>query len=115
MPGCTNSPGAALRAVIRPLIGLGTTSVGSATAIGDNAIDLGIGLAENPHRIARRAQIAFRGLLVGNRLVEIVLRYRKRLIELAKARQIAGGQLQNTRRRDQGRFGLQKVGAVDGE
>jgi hypothetical protein len=30
LPGCTNSPGAALRAVIRPVIGLGTTSVGSA-------------------------------------------------------------------------------------
>jgi hypothetical protein len=30
LPGCTYRPGAALRAVTRPSIGLGTTSVGSA-------------------------------------------------------------------------------------
>jgi hypothetical protein len=33
LPGCTNSPGAALRAVIRPVIGLGMTRVGSASRL----------------------------------------------------------------------------------
>ena len=34
-------------------------------AIGDDAVDVGIGLAEQAHRVARRAQIAFGGLLIG--------------------------------------------------
>ena len=70
LPGCTNRPGAALRAVMRPSIGLGTTSVGSALRCGDDAVDLGFGLAEQPHRIARRAQIALGGLLIGRRLLD---------------------------------------------
>ena len=61
------------------------------------------------------AQIAFGGLLVGDRLFEIVLRHRERLIEFAQARQIAGGQFQHAGGGDQGRFGLQQIGAVDGE
>ena len=52
-------------------------------ALGDDAVDLGVGLAEEAHRVARRPQIAFGGLLVGGRLVELALRHRQRLIELA--------------------------------
>ena len=44
-------------------------------AIGDDAIDFGVGLAEDAHRVAPGAQITFGGLLVGNRLFQIVLRY----------------------------------------
>ena len=70
-------------------------------ASGNDAIDLGVGLAEDAHRVAARAQIAFGGLLVRNRLFQIFLRYGERLIQLAKARQIAGGQLQHTGGGDQ--------------
>ena len=45
-------------------------------AVGDDLVDLGIGLAEEAHRIARGPQLAFGGLLVGDRLLEIVLRHR---------------------------------------
>ena len=84
-------------------------------AIGDDAIDLGVGLAEDAHRVARRAQIAFGGLLVGNRLFQIFLRYGERLVELAKARQIARGQLQHASGGDQVQLGCQQIGAVDRE
>ena len=40
---------------------------------------------------------------------------REVLVELAKARQIARGELQNSCRGDQGRFSLQQIGAVDCE
>ena len=46
-------------------------------ALGDDAVDLGVGLAEDAHRVARRAQIAFGGLLVGGRLLEVLLRHRR--------------------------------------
>jgi hypothetical protein len=52
-----------------------------------------------------------RGLLVGRSLVEFALRYCQVLIELAKPRQIAGGQLQHSRGRDQSGLGLQEIGA----
>ena len=51
-----------------------------------------------------------RGLLVGRSLVEFALRYCQVLIELAKPRQIAGGQLQHARGRDQSGLGLQEIG-----
>ena len=115
LPGCTNSPGAALRAVMRPVIGLGTTSVGSAHAIGDDAVDVGIGLAEDAHGVAPRAQIAFSRLMIGCRLVDIALRHRQRFMEFGEAREIARRQFQNAGRGDQSRFRLQQIGAVDGE
>ena len=85
LPGCTNNPGAALREVIRPSIGLGTTSVGVGAAFGNDLVDLGIGLAEQTHRIAARAQIALGGLLVGGRLVDVALRDGQRFIKLVQA------------------------------
>jgi hypothetical protein len=51
-----------------------------------------------------------RGLLFGRSLVEFALRYCQVLIELAKPRQIAGGQLQHARGRDQSGLGLQEIG-----
>jgi len=80
-----------------------------------NAVDLGVGLAEDAHRIARRAQIAFCGLLVGNPLFQNRLRYGESLVELAQARQIAGGQVQHSCCGNQVRFGRQQIGAVDCE
>ena len=43
------------------------------------------------------------------KLVEFALRYCQVLIELAKPRQIAGGQLQHARGRDQSGLGLQEI------
>ena len=57
-------------------------------ALGNDAVDLGIGLAEQPHRIARRAQIAFGGLLVGRGLLDVALRHRLRRVEPAQTSQI---------------------------
>ena len=84
-------------------------------ALGNDGVDLGVGLAEHPHRVARRLQIAFGGLLVGGRLLDVVLRHRPRRVEIAQPRQIFAVQLQHARGRDQRRFRLQQIGAVDGE
>ena len=46
-------------------------------ALGDDLVDLGVRLAEDPHRVARRPKIAFGGLLVGDRLFEFLLRDRR--------------------------------------
>src|SRR6516162_1960069 len=84
-------------------------------ALGDDAIDFGIALAEQPNRIAGGAQRALGSLLVGGCLLHIFLRDCARLIEFTQARQISGGELQYARRGYQSRLGLQKVWAVDGE
>jgi len=60
-------------------------------------------------------QIAFGGLLVRRRLLHIALRDRLRRVEVAQPRQILGVEIQHAGGRDQGRFGLQKIGAIDGE
>ena len=54
-------------------------------AIGDDAVDIGIGFAKNTHGVARGAQIAFGSLLIRSRLLDIVLRHRARRVELAQA------------------------------
>ena len=54
-------------------------------ALGDDGIDLGVGLAENAYRVAPRPQVAFGGLLVGDRLLQIFLRHCPRRIELRGA------------------------------
>ncbi len=84
-------------------------------ALSDDAVDIGVGLAEEAHRITRRPQIAFGGLLIGCRLVEIALRYCQRPVQLAKPRQVAGGKFQHAGCGNQGGLGLQQVRAVDGE
>jgi hypothetical protein len=84
-------------------------------AILDDHIDLGIGLAENAHGIARRTQRTLGGLLVGNSLFQVLLRDCSRLIKLLEARQIAGGQIQYALRGNQVRVGREQVRAVDGK
>ena len=42
-------------------------------ALLDHPIHLGVGLAEDAYRVARSAQVALRGLLVGDRLLELLL------------------------------------------
>ena len=84
-------------------------------ALGNNAIDLGVGLAEQAHRVARRPQRAFGGLLVRGRLLHVFLRYRACLVELAQPGKIPGRELQHPRGGDQGRLCLQEIGAVDRE
>ena len=64
---------------------------------------------------APRAQIAFRGLMIGCRLIDVALRHGERLVQFGEAREIARGQFQYARGGDQGRFRLQQVGAIDGE
>ena len=64
---------------------------------------------------ARRSQSAFGGLLIGDPLLEIVLRYGKSLVELSQARQVAGGQIHDPCCGNQIRFGRQQIGAVDRE
>ena len=54
LPGCVSNPGAALRATILPEIGLGTSSVESTLRCRQDLIDLGVGLAEDAHRILVR-------------------------------------------------------------
>ena len=84
-------------------------------AIGDDAVDVGVGLAEQAHRVTRRAQIALGGLLVRGRLLHVVLRHRACRVETAQAVQILAVEFQYAGSGDQGRLGLQQVGAVDGE
>ena len=84
-------------------------------AFSDDIVDIGIGLAEDAHRVARRSQIAFGRLLVGGGLLHVVLGNRPRRIEIAKTSQIACRQIQHAGRSDQGRFSLQQIGTVDGE
>ena len=115
LPGCTNNPGAALRAVTRPVIGLGTTSVGSAARL---AMMRSMSASVLPNKrtlVAPRAQIAFRGLMIGCRLIDVALRHGERLVQFGEAREIARGQFQYTRGGNQGQFCLQQVGAIDGE
>jgi len=54
-------------------------------------------------------------LLVGGREFHLFLRDRPRLVELAQARQVPGGELQDAGGGNQCRLGLQQIGAVDGE
>jgi hypothetical protein len=56
LPGCTYRPGAALRAW--------HDQDGVGHALGNDAVYLGIGLAEQAHGIASGPHIAFGGLLV---------------------------------------------------
>jgi hypothetical protein len=114
LPGCTNSPGAANRAVAAGDRRRHHQSrVGH--AVGHDLVDLVVGLAENTHRIPRRPQVALGGLLVGHPLVQIMLRDRARLIEFSEALQIAGQQVQHAGRGDQVGVGGEQVRAVDGE
>ena len=115
LPGWTKSPGAALRAVTRPVIGLATTSVEFDLAQGDNAIDFGFRLAENCDGIARGQQGAFGGLLVGSRLIDILLRGGFGGEESLLTVQSPGRQLQDAIRGDQCGLRLQQVGTVDGK
>ncbi len=73
LPGCSSSPGAALRAVMRPVIGLLTMSAVLDLARRDDMIDLGLGLAENGDSMARCAQCALGTLLTGDRGLVVVL------------------------------------------
>ena len=84
--------------------------------IGDDVVDLGIGLAENAHRIARGA-IARPGRSAGRRPP-----VRRPSAKTARARkqhlqavEIAVGQFEHAGRRNQGRGRLEEVRAVDGE
>ena len=43
-------------------------------ALGDNAVDFGVGFSEQAHRIPPGPHIAFGRLLVGDRLFQILLR-----------------------------------------
>jgi hypothetical protein len=84
-------------------------------AFGHDLVHLPFALAEDPHGVARRPKVTFCGLLIGNRLLQIVLRNRARLVELLEALQIAGGQIQHAGCGDQVRVGREQVGTVDGE
>ena len=83
-PGCTNNPGAALQAAV---ISAGDRArhdqrrIGG--AIGDNAVDVGLGLAEQTNRVAPRAEVAFRRLMIGRRLIDVALRHGQRLVQFA--------------------------------
>ena len=115
MPGCTKSPGAALRAVTRPVIGHATTSVEVDFALGYDAIDFGFRLAEDCDGVARCQQRAFGGLLVGNRLVEVLLRGGFGREERLLTVQDAGLHQQDAVRGDQCGLPLQQVRTVDGK
>ena len=70
--------------------GCGTISDGIDLAIGDDLVDLVVGLAEDAHRIPRGLAVAFRGLLVGGRLIDVFLRAAAGLQKLPDARQRCG-------------------------
>ena len=115
MPGCTSKPGAALRAVIRPDMGLDTTRVGSTWR---SAIMRSISASVLPKmrtasRAARSAPsaVCWSETACSRSFWEIARVSNSDL----QARQVAVGELQDACRRDQGRAGLQQVGAVDGE
>ena len=66
-----------------------------------HAVDLDLRLAENRYGVARRLECAFRGLLIGNCLLQILLRHALDLVELLGALQRVRRQIQHAGRRDQ--------------
>src|SRR6516165_5961692 len=84
-------------------------------SIGEDLLDLLVCLAENAHRIFARLEIAFRGLLVRRRLIDVLLRGATGLHERSDPRQRFPLQFQDAFGREQRRFGLQEIGAVDRE
>ena len=115
MPGWVRKPGAALRATILPEIGLGTSRTESTLRFVDDLVDLGIGLAEYPNRVPCGLEIAFRGLLIRGRLIDVFLGAAARLQKPGGARQRPLLQFQHARGREQRRFSLQQVRTIDGE
>ena len=66
-------------------------------ALRDDLVDLGIGLAEDPNRVPCRLEIAFRGLLIRGRLIDVFLRAAAGLQKLGGARQRPLLQFQHAR------------------
>ena len=114
-PGWTSNPGAALRATIRPEIGLGTSKRGIDLAVGHDLLDLRVGLAEDAHRILGGLEVAFGGLLIGRRLIDVLLRAAACLEEVERAREHPLLQFENAGGGQQRRFRLKQIGAVDRE
>jgi hypothetical protein len=100
--------------MMRPEIGLGTSKVES-TSLREDLVDLRVGLAEDPDRVLRRLEVAFRGLLVGGGLVDILLRAAARFQKLGSACERPGLQLQHAGACQKRGFRLQQIGAVDRE
>ena len=115
LPGWTSRPGAAFLAVIRPVIGEGTTRVEFDLVLPGDFIDFGLRFAEHPDGAARRPVRAFRRLLIGDRLLVVLLRPRALLEEVPLPLQRPGGEFENAGGGDQGQLRLQQVRAVDGE
>ena len=115
LPGCTKRPGAALRAVIRPAIGRPDHERRVDAPLGDHAVHLGFGLAEDAHRVAGGAQGALGGLVVRCRLLELLLGNGPGVEEILQAREVLGGELENTRGGDERRARLEQVRTIDGE
>ena len=81
----------------------------------DHPVHLGVGLAEDAHRVAGRSQVAFRRLLVRRRLLVLLLRPGPGLVQGLGAGQIAGREVENAGCGNQRRGCLHQVGAVDRE
>ena len=91
------------------------TSVEFGVPVRDDAVNVGIALAEQFHRVARRTQIAFRGLLVGCRLLHLTLRDCPRREQAAQAIEILAVEIQHTRCGNQRRLRLQQIGTAERE
>lgn len=82
-------------------------------AIRHYAVDLRLGLAEDPHRVAGGFIVAFCRLLIGSSLIDIFLGAAAGFQQLLDPCQRPRLQFEDARGREQRRFRLQQIGTVD--
>src|SRR5262249_50760726 len=80
---------------------------------GQDLFDLIVGPAKNPNSVLRGPEIALGGLLIRRCQIDVLLRGTASLHESGQPRQRPLLQLESARRRQQRRFRLQQVRAVD--
>jgi len=76
-------------------------------------IDLSVGLSEDPDRVLGCFKIPLRGLLVGGRLIDILLRAASRFEKVAETGQRPSLQFEHAGGGEQVRFSLQQIRAID--
>src|SRR6202789_1653960 len=79
----------------------------------DDRIDFGFRFAEYAYRIASRLERTLRGLLIGDSLLQILLRHALDLVEPPRALQHMRRQIQKSRRRDQIGVRLNEIRGLD--